>query len=120
MDNDTKLRDVVVPEEYVDLAVRWHDGQSSMLYVIASCGDLALGCIRPSGCDTDEKWHLHLWHELSVEVMHARLIAGDENVDFSPFSAKDDYEALYNFENWIDNDVIPELELAYGLENWES
>lgn len=60
-----------IPTHFVKLAERWHDGQSSMFYAIASSGRLARGSVRPFGEDrpmTNHEWMHSLLEKLSREI----------------------------------------------------
>lgn len=60
------------------LAIEWYDGQSSMLYAIASTGELRHGTIRPTWTRarpfSDVDWTLNLVGRLLREVLP---ISGD-------------------------------------------
>lgn len=76
--------------------------------VVASMGNLTLATpIRPLGCDTPEKWYLHIWRELSADVWRACKLAIDSDADYSD---------LTELEAFVNN-VVEVLESAYGLED---
>lgn len=78
-----------------------------MLRAVTSTGNLTTGTIAPAGCDgCDEKWYLTLWRELSSDLGH---IAGNA-----------DCAVLAEFEDWVDNVILPRLENEYGLNDWEN
>lgn len=68
----------IVPTEFVTLSSDWHGGQSSMLYAIASTGNLSMGSRRPIMNDeydcsayrpmTDEEWIAHMYVKLRNEL----------------------------------------------------
>lgn len=70
-DQERHLNDVVenglaMPPECIQVATDWHSGQGSMLYAIASTGEIRRGTDRPRTDDdenrpmTDHEWMLHL------------------------------------------------------------
>ena len=75
--------------EALRAAEHWHDGQSSMLYAIASTGSLARGTIRPRSYDADRpmsdvEWIGYLVDNLEGETETAiercmEMDAGDDN-----------------------------------------
>jgi hypothetical protein len=65
----------MIPPEFTQLASVWHDGQDSLLYAVASTGDLTRGDedFRPWDDDenrpmTDNEWQAHLWFMLFCEL----------------------------------------------------
>lgn len=56
----------------MSLCHHWHGGQSTNLYAIASTGNLTLGTVRPTDCETDEEWYVNLWDGLDAEL--SRLV----------------------------------------------
>jgi hypothetical protein len=101
---------IEIPCEYLELCNSWYDGMDDMLYAIASTGRLTIGSIRPRGADTDEKWYLSIWHNLSCDVCYARRSAEK--------SGHEDHDALNEFEDWVDAQVDM-LATSYGLEDWD-
>ena len=61
-----------IPEAYVTVCRDWHDGQSSMMYAIASTGRLSPGSNRPFGEDgfpvSGREWYRQLWAGLASEI----------------------------------------------------
>lgn len=104
---------VQVPHEYVELCESWHSGQSDLLYAISSTGNLTIGNRRPLGCDTDEKWHLSLFEDLTCDIGYAVRTAAKA----SP-NGHGDLEQLKEFQTWAD-DKATELRTAYALDEWE-
>jgi len=123
------VNSIVVPERFVSACSGWYSGIDDLLYAVCSTGNLTTGTIRPLGCDSDEKWYLTLWRELSADVGRAARAARDRVIDFEELddpSEYDEYEVysddagnLEDFEDWIDNEVIPSLEDSYNLSGWE-
>ena len=84
-DQERHLNDVVenglaLPPECIQLATDWHDGQSSMLYAVASTGSLSRGSVRPTTDDpprpmTDYEWMLDLCEQLSSELRRVQELA---------------------------------------------
>lgn len=105
----TEINSIVVPWDYVQLCSDWHDGQSSMLYAIASTGNLTTGTVRPVYCDTDLEWYADLYSSLYSELY--RLIRGlDESTD--------DYYTLVEFRDWAEEQaelLNSELEFEMGV-----
>jgi hypothetical protein len=89
-----------------------------MLYAVSSTGGLTTGTNCPTSCDgCDEKWYLHLWRALSISVSYARRLAskghnGPDDIE--------DWRVLREFEEWIDETIIPLLEDSYRLEDWNA
>jgi len=91
-----------------------------MLYAVSSTGNLTTGTHRPVGCDSDEKWYLHIWRRFSVDVCLAVRAAGAGcNADAHDDGHDADYPALVEFESWVDS-TVERLEREYGLDNWEA
>lgn len=73
MQTKTPIDSIEIPPEFLDLAGAWYDGQSSMLYAVASTGGLTLGPVRPMVYGenrhmTDEEWYWSLWSDLASEL----------------------------------------------------
>ena len=100
---------IEIPSWIYSLCAEWYGGQACMLYAVCSTGGLTLGTIRPLDCDTDEKWHLHIWREFSADMGYAARIARRGN--------SEDAELLSIAERWIDS-VCSNLEESYGLSDW--
>lgn len=64
----TAVNSIEIPNEFVSLCQDWHAGQDTMLYAIASTGNLTTGTARPLDCDTDEAWYARLWRNLDIEL----------------------------------------------------
>ena len=109
------IRTIVIPSRFVDLCNDWHDGPGCMLYAIASTGDLAIGTMRPEGCNANQ-WHYTLWRNLFVDVhcavRAARTVCADGDEDHA------DHAALNNFENWV-GCMVTQLCDEYGLADWD-
>lgn len=86
---------IEIPSEYVELACGWYWGSGSMLYAIASTGNLILGSIRPY--DTDDECLLSLYRQLSAELS-----------EISKLNSEDE-DQLIEFEKWVD-DLIEKME----------
>ena len=70
MTTKTPINSIQIPDEFLQLASEWHGGQDSILYAIASTGNLTLGTTMPCDLNTQEEWYVHLWDELDVELNH--------------------------------------------------
>jgi hypothetical protein len=116
----TMINEITIPSDYVDVAGRWYDGMD-MLYAVCSTGGLTTGTSCPvrdyDGLeDRDVKWYYGLWLSLSGDVGRARRAA---EAGHNGESDSDDAAVLAEFEDWIDNEVLPQLEAGYpGLEDW--
>ncbi len=60
-----------LPGHIVEVAERWHGGQSSMLYAICSTGGIKRGSVRPERTMSDGEWMLSLLDEASSELRDA-------------------------------------------------
>jgi len=65
-----------IPKRYVTLSAQWHSGQASMLYAVASSGNLRRGTSRPWNYEadrhaTDSEWNASLWRKLTQELENA-------------------------------------------------
>jgi len=107
----TQVNSVEISSEFIELASLWHGGQGDMLYAVASTGGLTMGSLQPRGCDTPEKWYLHLWQALAADVMWARRAAEK--------SHHEDFADLERFEGFCDA-TVARLAKEYGLEDWEN
>lgn len=119
---------IEIPERFVSVASRWYGGQGDMLYAVCSTGCLTIGSIRPSGCDTDEKWYLRIWEDLACDVGFARsqcerdCMAWNDDYGFGDFTEQDlidDCAVLREFEEFVDS-TVERLRVAYGLEDWDA
>jgi hypothetical protein len=123
---------IMTPPQFVEVASKWYGGQDCMLYAVCSTGGLKIGTNCPvadyMNClDRDEKWYLTLWRQLSGDVGRAESAARkvvieyadnpDDLDDYDEYAA--DAAVLADYEEWIDNIVIPLLEVSYGLENYD-
>jgi hypothetical protein len=106
-----QVNSIEIPCDIQRLCADWHGGMDDMLYAVSSTGGLTMGTIRPEGCDTDEKWYLTIWRELSSDLGHVAVMAFKD-------SDVDSYE-LECAESWAD-DVCGTLAESYGLENWDA
>ena len=107
---DTKIEVVKIPNEFVELAEQWHDGQDSMFYALSSTGELKLGTIRPydqyiKRYLTDQEWHVSLWSWLACDVRF---------VIKSLKKTHEDYITLQHFDKFCEQTVL-ELKVKYGL-----
>lgn len=105
----TPINSIKIPQQYVDLCNGWYDGKNSMLYAIASTGNLTLGSIRPRHYDyneymTDEEWYWSLFSDLSIELRQTIKNIDKRNKQ----NEVEDYEELKNFLDWAE-------EIADGL-----
>jgi hypothetical protein len=100
---------IKIPVAYQRLCADWAGGTDCMLRAVSSTGGLTIGTIRPAGCDTDEKWYLTIWRELSSDAYYA--------VRHNPNS--DDFDDLSRFEDWCD-ERVSDLEDSYGLTDWSA
>jgi hypothetical protein len=113
------INHIEMPWEYSEICNGWYGGQGCMLYAVCSTGGLTTGTIRPrrddDGCPmSDEEWYYSLWVELSGDVAYAARAAeaghnGDSDIE--------DAATLREFEDWIDNTVLPRLEAEYGFDD---
>lgn len=110
----TPVNSIEIPDKYVEACDGWYSGMSDLLYAVCSTGGLTTGTNRPPECDTDEKWYLALWDNLSADVMHARKAS--DNADIG--EGGEDHIVLVEFEGWVD-DICKRLAEEYCLEDWE-
>lgn len=122
MKDETILDSVQVPDEFVDLCSRWYDGSGSMMYAVASTGNLSRGSIRPLvdaeddhqddygrwHCvyrqATDLEWYRSLFSDLGSEVRWCirALESGKPGLD-------DDIDEFRRFDAWLD-DVLSRID----------
>lgn len=107
----TKIDSIEIPDEFLTLCADWHAGQSCTLYAISSTGGLTLGNRRPLNCDTDEKWYLQLWLNLSSDLGSVLRLAKRNH-------QHDDVAQLEEFEQFVSK-TIDQLRTEYGLEDWD-
>jgi hypothetical protein len=127
-DGRVVVNSIRTPPPFQRVAGAWYGGQGCMLYAVCSTGGLSTGTDRPTVCEgCDEKWYLHLWRGLSADVGCARRSAKkaieafddsdqDNEEEYWEFVA--DVDVLAEYEEWVDNVIIPLLEKSYGLEDW--
>ena len=101
---------IKIPRYIQRLCEGWAGSEDCMLRAVSSTGGLTLGTIRPSGCDTKEKWYYHIWMEFASDLSYARVSFkyGDEDAD-----------QLNYAEEWACN-ICMALAEAYGLEDWDA
>ncbi len=104
---------IVISDRFVRAIDGWEGSESCMLRAITSTGNLTIGTHRPRGCDTDEKWYLTIWRELSADLACVVRMANNNDCD-----DRDDFEVLAEFEAWTD-EQIERLEESYGLAEWD-
>jgi len=105
------MKDLHIPDIFVRLCKSWHGGQSSMLYAIASTGNLTPGSRRPCDCDgtpwTDTQWraslYSDLYRELSSIVRHLE--------EYPAHDVEGSLPILREFRDWADR-VSDDLTLA--------
>jgi hypothetical protein len=112
----TQINSIKIPQQYIDLCDGWHGGQDSMLYAIASTGNLTLGSIRPSVYDsdrymTDEEWYWSLFCDLGAELR--QIIRNIEKRDKE--NEVEDYEDLKTFLDWAE-EISDGLAEEYGID----
>jgi hypothetical protein len=88
---------------------------SDKLYAVSSTGNLTIGTIRPSGCDSDEKWYWSIWNDLATDVGCAVRAASQ---GLNGPSDVVDCKVLREFEAWVDS-TVERLAREYGLEDWD-
>ena len=101
---------IEVPVRFQHLCMHWAGNEDCMLRAISSTGGLTIGTTRPRGCDSEEKWYLSIWRELSCDVGYNRRMAGDGDPD---------YDGLSDFEDWAE-EIADRLEESYGLADWDA
>jgi hypothetical protein len=130
MSNDRFTTDhFAIPADFVELASNWYDGSGSMLYAIASTGELTRGSIRPTisedeksdGTDgyhsegewitvhrqaSDAEWYLGLWADLGSELRYILKTVPQTHPD---------YHDIHRFAVFVDG-IEEQLRKQYGLE----
>jgi hypothetical protein len=100
----------------------WHGGQATMMYAIASTGDLTTGQIRPSTSDennagitiwrhmTDAEWCGHLawelWHQLRQCANHAEDYALEDAETLA--NVRDKAERASDYWDMVVYDDLPD------------
>jgi hypothetical protein len=117
MSNATKIpvNSIWFKASHIDLCTDWAGGTDCMLRAVASTRNLTIGTRRPGGCDSDEKWYLTIWRELSCDIGHAVSLSRRDN----GYSDDDEVRDLIEFEDWVDFQ-IERLEESYGLSDWDA
>ena len=115
------VNSITIPPQFVRVAGDWYGGQGCMLYAVSSTGGLTTGTTCPvfdylDLTDRNEKWYLTLWRALSSDVGRARKLASEGH---NGPSDSEDCTTLCEFEDWIDQTVIPLLEDSYKLEDYD-
>lgn len=110
----TPINSITIPSEYVDACEGWHSSAADLLYAVSSTGGLTTGTNRPLDCDTDEKWYLTLWRNLSVDIMVARKASAEAAIG----EGGEDHIILGEFEGWTDA-ICHRLAEEYNLTDWE-
>lgn len=67
--------------EFAELCSQWHGGQSSMMYAVASTGELALGSYMPLDCEDEHEWMQKLLRDLLCEINICLRICDSEDSD---------------------------------------
>jgi len=100
---------ISIPVEYVNLCIDWHGGQSSIMYAIASTGNLTRGTIRPQNDNdewmTDDEWLCHLYYELSCELWS--IVDG-----FDCQCIHNDNVIIVEFLDWVENKIVKQSQLT--------
>ena len=112
----TPVDSIRIPVQFVAICDGWYDGMGDLLYAVSSTRNLTIGTIRPVGCDSDEKWYLTLWRDLSADVWNAVRAA---KKGYNGESDKVDYPILVRFEAYVDS-IVERLEREYDLEDWSA
>jgi hypothetical protein len=109
------VNSIATPVSFQRAIVGWTGGTDCMLYAVSSTGGLTIGTRRPRGCDSDEKWYLQIWRELSIDLDRAAC-AAEKGLN-GPEDADDAFK-LREYEAWVDYQ-IGRLERSYGLADWD-
>lgn len=102
------INSIEIPDQFKELCSGWAGDTNCMLRAIESTGGLTLGSRKPMDCETEKQWYLHLFQQLSEDVMHCRMLSQKS-------SKKEDLDILIEFEAWVDAQVDL-LRESYGLE----
>jgi hypothetical protein len=100
------LKEIEVPAEFVSLASDWHGGQDSMLYAIASTGNLT-----PRALSWDENNDAHQVHLFSILEMELRIILDVMTQKPTNFTDEERNE-ITSFYDWASSQEL-ELEELY-------
>lgn len=108
----TEINSIQIPEEFIDLCNPWHSGQDSMMYAIASTGNLTTGEVRPYDAFddrhyTDEEWYVNLFVSLEIEI-YQLLKLNSSTVD-------EQRADLEEFQKWVEN-IVEKLTHEYNLD----
>ena len=114
----TPINSIKIPDDYLDLCADWHGSIDCLLYAVSSTGGLTTGTHRPTCCDSDEKWYLHLWRGLASDVWYAVCAAKPTCNAEDDEVGCEDYPALVQFEDWVDC-IVERLEREYDLTDWD-
>lgn len=107
------IQETQVPAGLVAFASQWYDGSDSMLYAIASTGNLTIGSVRPYHVLTDQEWHVYLFDALDLELAH--LLRHMKRNGSNSFC---DLKKAELFQSWAEKKA-DELREAYGLNDDE-
>ena len=85
--------------EWIEIARTCHDGQFSMLYAVASTGNLVRGTLG-GGYESVEEWEADLWSGLSAELGDCvRMFENDPTLlDESDYT----FDSVRAFERHVD------------------
>lgn len=119
IESRTPVNSIQIPIEFASLASMLYDGQASMLYAVASTGNLTTGSIRPYDHQehdyyTDEQWYVYLWSQLEIELyqivcmIEEGRIKDDEDIDANE---------VVRFHEMVET-TEERLRKEYGLEDW--
>ena len=116
------INSIEIPGRFVFACEDWYSGAGDKLYAVSSTGGLTLGGRCPVGIndytdrdDRNRRWYLQLWRNLSVDVGFAASSA--EKGHNGP-TDEEDAVVLREFEDWINDEILPKLAESYGLEDW--
>lgn len=107
------VNSIRTPDAYVKLCRDWHGGSGSMMYAVASTGNLTTGTSCPVTDYTDnddcmKKWYYLLWCDLLCDLEYTVCICDIDH---------EDYDSLVEFRDWVD-DTVDKLGADYSLEDW--
>ena len=124
------INSIEIPQKYFDICEDWkdfytHDGQDSMLYAIASTGNLTLGNLRPNVFVnqnlpffqqpmTDKEWYWSLFDDLEHELRN--ILLNYSRYTTNPYyNEEKEYQKLVDFLHWT-IDIVSKLESEYKIE----